>query len=84
MDLLFRVTFRILHLSGWKCINQSCSHLPAASKSDLKKLSIMYAFNFSVYMMLSSCAVLTIISSVPKSNETCVLIILYDCVCLLS
>ena len=29
----FCVTLTTVHLSGWKCMSQSCSHLPAASRS---------------------------------------------------
>ena len=54
-DIVFRfcVTLTTVHLSGWKCMSQSCSHLPAASRSCWSFIASSLFF-ICLYMMLSS------------------------------
>jgi hypothetical protein len=51
--LHFCVTLTTVHLSGWKCMSQSCSHLPAASRSCWSFIASSLFF-ICLYMMLSS------------------------------
>jgi hypothetical protein len=47
-----RFTLTTVHLSGWKCMSQSCSHLPAASRSCWSFIASSLFF-ICLYMMLS-------------------------------